>query len=341
MTDTELDARLAARFADLALGALHREYPNKITHILNSDADVAPPRELTPTFYGCFDWHSAVHGHWCLVRLVRCVPGAPFDEPATRALDRSFRNEHVAGELDYLSAPGRRSYEVPYGMAWLLTLARELGEWQDPRAERWQRIIAPLERLAVDRMLGWLGRLPWPVRTGEHTQSAFGIALLLDWARARGRADVADQAARATRALYGNDRDGPLHLEPSAYDFFSPCLAEADLLRRVLDAREYADWLTRFLPQLSAARRPFLEPVRCPDPSDGKLAHLDGLNLSRAWMLEGIAGALAASDNRRGVLLDAARAHREAGVAAVTGEHYEGSHWQGSFAVYLLTRRGA
>jgi hypothetical protein len=174
------------------------------------------------------------------------------------------------------------------------------------------------------------------VRTGEHTQSAFGLALFFDWARARGDEARLTLATRRARELHGSDRDAPLHLEPSGYDFFSPALSVADLMRRALDSGELARWLDRFLPGIS---EPFLVPVRCPDPADGKLSHLDGLNLSRAWMLDGIASALAPSDARRAVLERAAEAHKSAGVGAVTGEHYEGSHWQGSFAVYLLTRR--
>jgi hypothetical protein len=328
----------ANHFARLALSALHREYPNKIGHVLTSDADVLPPRQLTPAFYGCFDWHSAVHGHWTLARLLRWCPGAPFEQEATRALDSSLTEDNIAGEIRYLCGPGHEGFELPYGMAWLLTLARELCEWDDPRALGWQRTLRPLEELAAQRMLGWALRLPFPVRTGEHTQSAFGFGLFLDWARTRDERAIEQQIARAVRKLYATDRDGPIHLEPSGYDFLSPCLSEADLMRRVLAPADLAAWLTRFLPGLAQVGLP--PAVDCPDPADPKLSHLDGLNLSRAWMLEALGAALPETDARRRGLLASAAEHAARGVAAVTGDHYAGSHWLGSFAVYLLTRRG-
>jgi hypothetical protein len=334
----QLDRDQASHFAALALSALHREYPNKLSYVLTSDADVLPPRRLTPAFYGCFDWHSAVHGHWALARLVRLCPGAAFEQDATRALDTSLTDANLAGELRYLHTPGREGFELPYGMAWLLTLARELCEWDDPRAHRWQGVLRPLEQLAAERMLRWATQLPFAVRTGEHTQSAFGLAMFLDWARTRDERATADAIALCARKLYASDRDGPIHLEPSGYDFLSPCLSEADLMRRLLEPADLAGWLTRFLPGLAAPSLPLA--VSCPDPADPKLSHLDGLNLSRAWMLEAIASALPETDARRKRLLGSAAQHAARGLAAVTGDHYAGRHWQGSFAVYLLTRRG-
>lgn len=328
----------AARLAEIALAGVHREYPSKILHSLESDADVRPPRELTPVFFGCYDWHSAVHGHWALVRLLRLFPGADFASKVERALERSFSADKIAGELAYLGA--RKHFELPYGMAWLATLGQELSEWEDARAERWLDLLSPLIEHALGRLESYARALPRPVRSGEHSQSAFGLGLLVDVARATGKAELARQAEHRVTELYGADRDGPLHLEPSAYDFLSPCLAEADLVRRVLEPAAFAAWLGRFLPGLPTRDEPWLAPAECPDPSDGKLAHLDGLNLSRAWMLAGIAAGLPPSDPRLGALDSAAREHREAGLGAVTGLHYEGSHWLGTFAVYLCTRRG-
>lgn len=329
----------AVRLGEMVLAALHREYPNKILHALESDADVRPPRELTPVFFGCYDWHSAVHGHWTLVRLLRLFGDSPL-RGVEAALDASFSPDKIAGELAYLGAKAHKQFELPYGMAWLFTLGQELHEWRDPRAERWRGLLAPLIELAAERLERWALGVPRPIRTGEHSQSAFGLGLTLDASRATGRDALARRVAARVAELHAADRDGPLHLEPSAYDFLSPCLAEADLMRRVLDPDELAAWLGRFLPTLPTRDEPWLDPVRCPDPSDGKLAHLDGLNLSRAWMLEGIAAGLPPSDARRAALEAAARAHREAGLSAVTGAHYEGSHWLGTFAVYLTTRRG-
>jgi hypothetical protein len=330
----------AGRFARLALDCVGREYPNKIAHVLSSDADVKPPRELTPAFFGCFDWHSSVHGHWLLARLARTFPLAPFATEARAALGKTLTGANLAAEAKYLEGPGRASWERPYGLAWLLQLAAELREWDDPEAKAWSRSLAPLESVAVKRLAAWLPKLPYPIREGEHSQSAFAFGLVLDWARASGDRELGGLVEARSRALYEKDRACPLSYEPSGQDFLSPCLGEADLMRRVLPREAYAVWLRAFLPQIPNQDAPWLPPAVSPDRSDGKLAHLDGLNLSRAWMLEGIASALPASDLRLPALRSAAAAHRKAGLEAVTGEHYEGGHWLGTFAAYLVTGRG-
>jgi len=343
------DANAAARFANLALACIEKEYPNKISHSLNSDADVAPPRKLTPAFYGCYDWHSSVHGHWLLVRLVRTFPGAPFAAPAREALRRSLTAENLAQEAAYLRATGRTSFERPYGLAWLLQLATELREWNDPQAREMAASLRPVEQAAVARLSEWLPKLSNPVRIGEHNQTAFGLGLTLDYARSVGDKNFADLITASAKRFYQNDKNCPLEYEPSGEDFLSPCLGEADLMRRVLPPNEFATWLAAFLPQIPDAldartlvseNVSWLRTVKSPDPSDPKLAHLDGLNLSRAWMLEGIASVLPASDGRSPSIRAAAQTHRQAGLAAVTGEHYEGAHWLGTFATYLTTERG-
>lgn len=335
------DARAAERFAKLALACVHKEYPNKISHSLLSDADVAPPRKLTPAFYGCYDWHSSVHGHWLLARLVRTFPDAPFAAEARRALRQSLTAENVAGEAAYLKAEGRASFERPYGLAWLLQLAAELREWDDPEARAMSANLRPAEDAALGRVKDWLPKLSHPVRIGEHAQTAFALGLMLDYARVAKDGQFAELIESKAKQFYLADKNCPLNYEPSGEDFLSPCIGEADLMRRVLPEREFANWLRDFLPQLSQAKTGgWLEPVVSPDPSDPKLAHLDGLNLSRAWMLEGIASGLAKGDKRLPAIAGAAAAHRRAGLAAVTGEHYEGGHWLGSFAVYLVTKRG-
>lgn len=335
------DTEAAQRLAALALECVHREYPNKIAHVLDSDRDVRPPRELTPAFYGCYDWHSAVHGHWLLVRLARSFPAGPFDEAARQALGRSLTAENIAAEVAYLQGEGRASFERPYGLAWLLQLAAELREWDDAQARQWSLALAPLEQAAAQRLSDWLPKLAYPIRIGEHSQTAFAFGLVLDWARQRGDVPMQSLLESRTRDLYLADRDCPLAYEPSGQDFLSPCLAEADLLRRVLPTKEFADWLTAFLPMIPAdGAIGWLPTALVTDRSDGKLAHLDGLNISRAWMLEGIASGLPEDDPRRAPVLAAAATHAAAGLAAVTGEHYEGGHWLGSFAVYLVTGRG-
>ena len=323
----DFDARSAQRFADLALACVHKEYPNKIAHVLASDDDVAPPRELTPSFYGCYDWHSSVHGHWLLARLARQFPDARFTPRAKSMLKISITPENIAQEVRYLNGAGRASFERPYGLAWLLQLGAELRETNDPLA----KTIEPLERATIERLKTWLPKLSHPVRSGEHSQSAFAFGLMLD----AGHEDLRALVAAKAREFYLGDKDCPLAYEPSGEDFLSPCLAEADVMRRVLPPREFAKWLTRFFPRMNLPA-----PAVVTDPSDPKLAHLDGLNLSRAWMLEGIASGLPSTDRRVRVFRDAAAKHRAAGLAAVTGEHYEGGHWLGSFAVYLVTGRG-
>ncbi|MCU0976082.1 MAG: DUF2891 domain-containing protein [Steroidobacteraceae bacterium] len=336
-----LDEESAGRLAALALACLHREYPNRISHVLQGDADVRPPRELSPAFYGCYDWHSSVHGHWMLARLARLYPGASWTVAARAALARSLTRANLDAEVSYLDAPGRTAFERPYGLAWLLALAGELRAWDDDDARGWAAAIEPLESAAAARLAAWLPKLLYPVRSGEHSQTAFALGLARDWAlTARHEAMRALVDAKALQ-FYLADRACPIAYEPSGEDFLSPCLAEADLMRRVLPRAEFSDWLAAFLPGISLdGSAGWLLPAEVSDRTDPKLAHLDGLNLSRAWMLEGIAAGLADGDPRRPGLLEAADAHALAAVPAVTGEHYEGGHWLGSFAVYLLTEAG-
>jgi hypothetical protein len=337
----EFDLKAAERFANLALACVHKEYPNHISHTLNSDADAAPPRKLTPAFYGCYDWHSSVHGHWLLVRLVRTFPDAPFVQPARDALRQSLTAVNLSQEAAYLRGEGRASFERPYGLAWLLQLAAELMEWDDPQAKEMTANLHPLEEVILERLGNWLPKLSNPVRIGEHDQTAFGLGLILDYARGTGDDKFTQLAISKAKQFYFEDKNCPLAYEPSGEDFLSPCLGEADLMRRVLPGPEFASWLRVFMPQIpTSGEGKWLLPVVSPDPSDPKLAHLDGLNLSRAWMLEGIAAGLPKSDKRLAAIAATAEAHRRAGLAAVTGEHYEGGHWLGSFAVYLVTKRG-
>jgi Protein of unknown function (DUF2891) len=334
-----LDAHTAERFANLALDCIHREYPNKIAHTLNSDTDVAPPRELTPAFFGCYDWHSAVHGHWLLARLAQLFPRAPFTPHARAALERSLTAENLRREAAYVSGPGRESFERPYGLAWLLQLAGELHEWADE--QHLSSNLRPLEVVVVERLRAWLPKLAHPVRSGEHSQTAFALGLVFDYATTLANTDLVELVRAKGRQFYLNDRDCPLAYEPSGEDFLSPCLAEADLMRRLLPRVQFAEWLRNFMPQIPRTASPdWLRPAVSPDPSDPKFAHLDGLNLSRAWMVEGIAVGLPDDDPRLGAITSSADAHSRAGLAALTGEHYVGSHWLGTFAVYLLTRRG-
>ena len=332
--NTSFTPTQAERFATLALDCIHREFPNKISHTLNSPADVKSPRELTPVFFGCYDWHSAVHSHWALIRLTRLFPDASFAPRAQCALEESFTSSHVTQEMEYLMAESREAFERPYGLAWFLQLVAELKEWDTPEARSWATLLHPLETAIAARLASWLLKLNRPIRTGEHNNTAFALGLLLDYARIAGDTAFSKLVESRARYFYLQDQNCPFSYEPSGEDFFSPCLAEADLVRRFLPPDEFAPWLAAFLPRMD------LEPTHAPDDKDGKLGHLLGLNLSRAWMLAGIAAGLPPVDGRRETLSLLADKLAQAGLNAIRQDNYAGAHWLGTFAVYLLSGRG-
>jgi len=332
---TPFPAEVVEGFGRLALECVHREYPNKIAHVMGSDADAKPPRELTAAFFGCYDWHSSVHGHWLLVRAVRLYPNLPFATDARAALARSLTPQNIAVEVAYQEGEGRVSFERPYGMAWLLQLAAELRTWDDPQGRQWAAALTPLEQEVAARLSDWLPKLRYPIREGEHDQTAFAFGLIWDWARTTDNTQMMQLLRAKAGEFYRRDRACPLAYEPSGQDFLSPCLAEADFMRRVLGPKEFAQWLAAFLPQIARdGSTNWLQPAEVTDRSDPKLAHLDGLNLSRAWMLEGIAQGLPPSDPRLRSLRATAARHREASLGAVSRDHYVGSHWLGTFALY-------
>lgn len=335
------DGVVTDRFARMALQCVHKEYPNKISHVMNSDADAATPRQLHPAFYGCFDWHSSVHGHWLLARILNTDPETPYREAIVAALGHSFIPDNIAGEIAYFKGADRASFERPYGTAWFLQMMTELRGSDLPEATIWVATLEPLETLIIGETSTWLTRLAYPIRLGTHNQTAFAFGLMLDWARANNAGAFNAQLTQKVLEFHSSDVNCPLAYEPSGEDFLSPCLMEADLMRRVMPADQYAAWLSVFLPQLpTTGRSDWLLPGVVLDPTDGKLVHLDGVNLSRAWALEGIASALPEGDARIASLLAAADVHKQTGIAAVSDEHYSGSHWLASFATYLETRRG-
>lgn len=341
MNPAEVDPDTLERCARLALAAVQRPYPYAVQHVVQNDSDFWAPSELWPAFHGAFDWHSAVHGHWTLVRALRWLEPSAAGRELRLRLNANLTPARLGAEADYLAAPGREGFERPYGLAWVLQLAAELRDLDDPDAGGWRAAIAPLEKVARDRLAEWLPRLAHPVRSGEHSQSAFAMALALDWAHVAEDEAFSMLVIERAQTLYGRDQAAPILYEPSGHDFLSPILGEADLMRRVLVPADYGAWLPRFLPDpMKPAMQRWLQPVRSTDPSDGKLAHLDGLNLSRAWMLDGVAHALDPESHHARLMKDAAARHLAAGLAAVGDTHYAGSHWLGSFAVYALTRRG-
>lgn len=324
----------AGKLARLPLGCLQREFPNKPGETLAAPADIGSPRALHPAFFGCFDWHSSVHGHWLLVRLLKEFPDMEDAAKIRAVLAENLAAENLLAEARYLRRAGEKSFERTYGWAWLLKLAGELRGWDDPLARDLEANLRPLAGLIVERWLEFLPKLVYPVRVGEHANTAFAMAFAWDYAVAAGDAKLKALLEKRAREFFLGDRGCPLGWEPSGYDFLSPCLEEADLMRRVLAAGEFGSWLRRFLPQLSD-RRFALAPGIVSDRSDGKLVHLDGLNFSRAWCLYGLA-------KRKGYghLRAVADAHLSHSLDAVTAGTYEGEHWLASFALLALAAAG-
>ncbi|MEM9928038.1 MAG: DUF2891 domain-containing protein [Cyanobacteria bacterium P01_D01_bin.50] len=329
----------ASKFVELVLDCVECEYPHSNIYWLDSDDDVKPPRELTPAFYGCLDWHSAVHGHWLLARLARCFPEASFSLAAKGALEKSLTPQNIEGEVTYFQHHPR--FECPYGVAWLLQLAAELHEWDDVDVKQWRVALQPLENLIADNLQRWLQKLTICDRTGMHKQTAFALGLILDWARLTENADFVNLVENKAKQFYFNDKNYSLRFEPLGYDFLSPSLAQADLMRRILTKTAFADWLSEFLPDIPLDDSTnWLKPVEVDNSEDYMQSHFHGLNLSRAWMLEGIIANLPNGDRRINTLHNTADIHRQIGLANAVSEHYAGSHWLGTFAVYLTTSRG-
>ncbi|MBZ5497245.1 MAG: DUF2891 domain-containing protein [Acidobacteriia bacterium] len=328
----------ASHFAALALKGICREYPNKPDHVLNDAADLRGPKELHPAFYGCFDWHSSVHGHWMLVRLVRLLPGLPQEHESRTVLNAHLTAENLRAEAAYLNAPNRQSFERTYGWAWLLKLAEELHGWRDDDGRHWSANLQPLSNAFVSRYLDFMPKQNYPIRTGVHPNTAFGLAFALDYARALADRTLETLIAERSRTYFLQDSDYPASWEPGGEDFFSPSLMEADLMRRVLVPAEFRAWFQRFLPVLSRGEpKSLLEPAFVIDRSDPKLVHLDGLNLSRAWCMRHIACALPGEDPTGRILAASASQHAAAALSHVASGDYLAEHWLASFAVYLLS----
>ena len=332
---TRLTPAIASKFATLALAHLTREYPNKLTHSLAGPQDLRPPRQLHPIFYGSYDWHSCVHGYWLVLRLLDRYPQLPQAAEIRDVVDTHFTQGNVAGELSYLSLPHNRGFERPYGWAWLLALAGQLHGMDSPDAARWATTLAPLTEVFVGRFTEFLPKASYPVRVGTHFNTAFALALALEFARQTGRTTFAALIEETARRWYVPDADCQAW-EPGGDDFLSPSMVEAELMRRTLPPDAFRAWFARFLPRL-AQREPatLLTPVTVTDRSDGKIAHLDGLNLSRAWCQRALAGALPDADPRKTLLEQAAETHLRTALAHVAGD-YMGEHWLATFALLAL-----
>jgi hypothetical protein len=328
----------ASAFAQLALKSIQKEYPNKPGHVMSGKDDVKSPRQLHPAFYGSFDWHSAVHGHWMLIRLLRHFPELPGRQDIRAVLGQHLTAKNLQGEADYFKLPYTQSFERMYGWAWLLKLAEELHTWDDADGRQWSRNLQPLTDTIVARYLAFLPKQTYPIRTGVHPNTAFGLAFALDYARTVDHKALRQLVEERSRAYYGKDAGAPAAWEPDGADFFSPSLMEADLMRRVLPSADFRAWLGRFLPGLAKAEpKTLFEPAVVADRKDPQIVHLDGLNLSRAWCMRSIAGALSKDDPARQALLRAAARHAAAALPHIASGDYVGEHWLASFAVYLLT----
>jgi hypothetical protein len=333
-----LNQQQASHFARLALKCVAKEFPNKPEHVMNNSRDVQSPKELHPAFYGCYDWHSSVHGHWMLVRLLRMFPNLPETSQIRKALDANMTAENIAVETAYLRQPNRQSFERTYGWAWLLKLAEELHLSRDGDAKKWSRNLQPLTDALIERYLNFLPKQNYPIRTGVHPNTAFGLAFAWDYAKTTGNQRLQTLIDERSRSYFANDKNYPAEWEPGGEDFFPASLMEVDLMRRVLRPAAFRRWFHGFLPQIArGGPRNLLRPAVVTDRSDPKLVHLDGLNLSRAWCMRSIASALPQNDPARRVLARSAQVHARDALAHVASGDYAGEHWLASFAVYLLS----
>jgi hypothetical protein len=328
----------ASAFARLALKGIGTEYPNKPEHVMSGPDDVQGPRNLHPAFYGSYDWHSSVHGHWMLARLLRRFPDLPEASAITSTLAAHLTVENLKAEAAYFARPHSKPFERPYGWAWLLKLAEELNGWDNPDAQIWSKNLRPLADVVVARYLDYFPKQAYPIRTGVHPNTAFGLTFAHDYARSVGDERLLRLVEDRAKAYFKADTTVPAAWEPGGADFFSPCLTEADLMRRVLSPADFSSWFARFLPGAAHGQpRSLFEPAIVTDRTDPQLVHLDGLNLSRAWAMRSIAGALPEADPARSVLLASATRHAESALNHVASGDYAGEHWLASFAVYLLT----
>lgn len=321
----------ANRLAKLPLECIDTEYPNKLNQTIDSEKDLQRPKILHPAFYGCFDWHSSVHGHWSLISLLKQFSGLENKEKIKEKLLLNISKDNILAEVDYFKGKHNKSYERTYGWAWLLKLAEEIHTWHDPIAKRLEKNLQPLTDLIVNKYIEFLPKLNYPIRVGEHTNTAFGLSFAWDFGNAVGNSELKTMIEERAKDFYFNDKDCPITWEPSGFDFLSPCLQEAALMKRVLSNEEFKMWINNFLPQLKN-KNFSLNVGKVADRTDGKLVHLDGLNFSRAWCLNKIAEGLPEYRHLKNI----ANKHINYSLPAIVDNNYEGGHWLGSFAIYAL-----
>lgn len=330
-----LTPRGASLLAALPMKCLDKEYPNKTSHTSASDSDhVLTPRQIHPAFFGCFDWHSCVHGHWMLVRILKLFPNLPEATAIREAINKTITVANIAREVTYFNAPMAQGWERTYGWAWLLKLDQELSGWDDADGKQWHQALQPLTQKVIALWTAYMPKQTYPNRTGVHPNTAFGLVFALDYARALHNKSFEDAIVSHARRLYIKDRNAPTTWEPDGSDFLSPSLEEADLVRRILPQREFATWFTNYISAEGLKHLTALPVVS--DRTDYQIVHLDGLCFSRSWCMKGIANALPKTDKRRSLLLRSAIRHLGAALPHIAGGNYGGEHWLGSFAVYAL-----
>ncbi len=321
---------------ELPLACIQTEYPNKLGQTLGGRENIGEPHELHPAFYGCFDWHSSVHGHWSLIKLLKTFPRLEKEKEARDKLFHTITKENIEKEVAYFMGKHNTSYERTYGWAWLLKLAEELHTWDSPFAKTLERNLQPLTDLIVQRYIEFLPKLKYPIRVGEHTNTAFGLSFAWDYAKTVGNTQLTEVIRKRAKEFYKQDKGCPIQWEPSGYDFLSPCFEEIDIMRRVLSKEEFDRWIIDFMPQL--LDKEFSIAVgEVSDRTDGKLVHLDGLNFSRAWVLYGLANQYPEFEH----LVHVANKHVKYSLPNLVGDSYEGGHWLGSFAIYALDNDSA
>ncbi|APY07369.1 hypothetical protein BWZ20_03215 [Winogradskyella sp. J14-2] len=326
-----LNLEQANRLAALPVHCINTEYPNKLGQVLGGNEDLKSPQELHPAFYGCFDWHSAVHGHWSLVKLLKEFPELNNHEAIIQKLLTNISKDNIAQEVLYFKGKHNTSYERTYGWAWLLKLAEELHTWNHAEAKTLEENLQPLTDLIIERFLEFLPKLNYPIRVGEHPNTAFGLSFAYDYALATENVQLQTLIKTRAKEFYSDDQDCPLEWEPSGFDFLSPCLEEAALMKRILPKEEFLSWINDFLPELN--NEDFdIDVGKVSDRTDGKLVHLDGVNFSRAWSLNYIAKDLPEFNH----LQNLANKHINYSLPSIVGDSYEGGHWLGSFAIYAL-----
>jgi hypothetical protein len=322
----------ASKFSNLAFSCITTEYPNRISHTLESDKDVASPDQLHPAFYGCYDWHSSVQGHWLLVKSIQLFPDLPQREQIIKAIDKNITEQNIEKELNYFKHKGRSGFERPYGWAWLLKLTSELANSDDPVQQVWFKRLFPLAEVIKSLYYDYLPGLYYPVRRGVNENTAFGIAFALDYARAVDDKTFESFLIERSRFYYFNDRNIPASWEPEGEDFFSPSLIEADLMRRVLSREEFVHWFKDFMPVFPYS---LTYPAVVADREDIRGVNLDGLNLSRAWCMFELAKAIPDDSQTHRDLWQAGYRHAAEALPNVLSDNYIGTHWLATFAVYM------